>query len=635
MSNHSEGSADLSYQLSLSRTGTANSLFDKHSLTSLDGKHDDYKHTMAYEKGLMKEKCGLCKMYFHRKSVNYKVPNHRIFDLERQWNVKRDGRRYTNPAFLYKMVDVCCFCSQFFKIMPDQLPALEPKEPPPKPLKLDIKTVIERTDIARGQRTYMSSSVDGRTSEMAVSPPYEHLARTRREVDPWWEIDFSRSFHVHSLSFLVSTGKNQKLNVSVFLLDKPYGFEDPFIDSIKGKASASISEVVPASPQSVMMPITWEFPVNTTCFAIRIQLKGIHSLGIQNFKVLQGDNLVLSTEDDFVQTMVSYSSLSPAAVREGYLEMMSPETKKELIREQDPTLDIDHHLKAKHVSVGVLSQQIKRRKHRIKQWKEKVLQFSSIFQPDEVEALYRVIFKPAFEAKPGKDMTALNEQELLGSALIQHYPRCDLGELQTRLRSVTRWIQTRSHLKMLGVLANSHNFDIVSNDPNHHIYHLSTACKRVEIYWGKHELKEERELENAKDLGFNGTKASEARGCSWSQFLILISLFLTQKCKSIPDEVFFFDPHTAADVGFYSSHHYNSNNNSASIVGDDHSLYSEAASLSHNGFSHSALSLASSVGGNNWLNQMATSTKFNPPEVVVEQKTLLQQARYAFLVPKF
>jgi len=498
MSNHSEGSTDLSYQLSLSRGGTANSLFDKHSLAPVDGKHENYKHTMAYEKGLMKEKCGLCKMYFHRNSVNYKVPNHRIFDLERKWNVKRDGRRYTNPAFMYKMVDVCCFCAQFFKIMPDQLPEIELKEPEPKPMKLDIKTVLERTDIACGQRTYMSSTVDGRTSDMAVLPPYEELARTRREVDPWWELDFSRSFHVHSLSFNISTGKNQKLHLSVFLLDKPYGFEDPFIDSIKGTALASLTEIVPASSQSIMVPIKWEFPANTTCFAIRIQLKGIHSLGIQNFKVLQGDNLVLSTEDDFVQTMVSYSSLSPVAVREGYLDMMSPETKKELIRENDPYLDIDHKLKAKHVSVGVLAQQIKRRKFRMKQWKEKVLGFSSIFDADEIEALYKVIFKPAYEATPGKDLSMLNESELLDNALIQHYPRCDLTELQTRLRSVTRWIQTRSHLKMLGALANSHNFDVVSNDPNYHIYHLSLACKRVEIYWGKHELQEERELEESR-----------------------------------------------------------------------------------------------------------------------------------------
>jgi hypothetical protein len=189
---------------------------------------------------------------------------------------------------------------------------------------------------------------------------------------------------------------------------------------------------------------------------------------------------------------------------------------------------------------------------------------------------------------------------------------------------------------MLGPLANSHNFDIVSNDPNYHIYHLSNAFKRVEIYWGKQELKEEKELEGAKDLGFSGTRASESRGCSWSQFLILMSLFLTQKCKSIPDEAFFFDPLAGADVGHHHSHHHSTAGGGGS-PGDEHSLMSEG-SLSHGhhhghgyGHSHSAASLASSsVGGQGWLDRMATSLKFVPPEVTVDQKTLLQQARYTY-----
>ncbi|KAJ1435669.1 hypothetical protein B484DRAFT_325371, partial [Ochromonadaceae sp. CCMP2298] len=147
----------------------------------------------------MKEKCGLCRMFFHRNSVNYKVPNRRIFELQTRWEVKQEGRRYQNPAFLYKMVDVCSFCSQFFKMMPEDLPVLEAKEQPEKPLKLEIKTVVQRQDVAAHKRCYQSSEVDGRTAAFAVFPPYEQSSRTRREVDPWWEVDFSRSQHLHSL----------------------------------------------------------------------------------------------------------------------------------------------------------------------------------------------------------------------------------------------------------------------------------------------------------------------------------------------------------------------------------------------------------------------------------------------------
>lgn len=99
----------------------------------------------------------------------------------------------------------------------------------------------------------------------------------------------------------------------------------------------------------------------------------------------------------------------------------------------------DEKLKAKHVSVGMLALQIKRKKNRIKQWKEKVRNFAALFPAEEVDSLYRVIFKPALEAKPcTRDPTPLNEQELLDGALVQHYPRVDLGELQARLRSVVR-----------------------------------------------------------------------------------------------------------------------------------------------------------------------------------------------------
>lgn len=639
MSLVSEHSGDDSYQFSLSR---GPSLLDKHSLVSAESKgKDDYKYTMAYEKGLMKEKCGLCKMFFHRNSVNYKVPNRRIFALERKWNVKREGRRYTNAAFLYKMVDVCCFCSQFFKIMPEDLPVLDPKEPPPKPMKLDIKTMVERTDIAHGQRAYQSSSVDGRTADMAVQQPYEKCARTRREVDPWWEVDFSRSYHVHSLSFLISTGKHQKLRASVFLLDKPYGFEDPFIDGIKNKASASITEIIPESDQSVMKRISWEFPENTTCFAIRVQLQGIHSLCIQEFKVLQGDNLVPTSEDDFVMTMVSYSSLSPTAVRAGYLEMMSPEEKKELIKENDPYIHADEKLKAKHITVGMLALQIKRKKNRIRQWKEKVRGIAALFPPDEVESLYRVIFKPTLEAKPSlRDTSTINEQELLDGALVQHYPRADLGELQTRLRSVVRWIQTRSHLKLLGALANSHNFDIVANDPNEHVQKLQSAFKKVELTWAKLELQEERMKDNAKDLGFVGTKVSEARGCSWSQFLIVISLFCTLKCKQIPETAFYLDTLGAADAaGLHLLGGVCSPGDDSTIISDNGHRSGLGGGHSHT-HSHATLSPPAATKGmnpetKNWLDRMATSLNHNPPVVEIEKKSILQQAREVELFPYY
>jgi hypothetical protein len=53
-------------------------------------------------------------MWFDKKSVRYKIPSHRIVDIQKQWNYVREGKRYANPSFLYGTATVCLFCSQFF-----------------------------------------------------------------------------------------------------------------------------------------------------------------------------------------------------------------------------------------------------------------------------------------------------------------------------------------------------------------------------------------------------------------------------------------------------------------------------------------------------------------------------------------
>lgn len=34
----------------------------------------------------------------------------------------------------------------------------------------------------------------------AILPPYDDVSKTRREADPWWEIDLNQIHHVHSIS---------------------------------------------------------------------------------------------------------------------------------------------------------------------------------------------------------------------------------------------------------------------------------------------------------------------------------------------------------------------------------------------------------------------------------------------------
>ncbi len=75
---------------------------------------DDIKYSFAYEKKAHKELCGLCRMYFEKSSVCFKVPNHRIIEKQREWRVALKGRRYESASFLYSASNVCKFCALFF-----------------------------------------------------------------------------------------------------------------------------------------------------------------------------------------------------------------------------------------------------------------------------------------------------------------------------------------------------------------------------------------------------------------------------------------------------------------------------------------------------------------------------------------
>ena len=43
-------------------------------------------------------------------------------------------------------------------------------------------------------------------------------AKTRREVDPWWEVSLDQLCHVHSVRFKIGCSKQSDLAVFVFLL---------------------------------------------------------------------------------------------------------------------------------------------------------------------------------------------------------------------------------------------------------------------------------------------------------------------------------------------------------------------------------------------------------------------------------
>lgn len=75
---------------------------------------DDVSALLASVRKANKLKCGLCTMWYEKKSVSYSVPNHRIIGLRRSWNYHQEGRRYESASYKYTNTPICLLCAQFF-----------------------------------------------------------------------------------------------------------------------------------------------------------------------------------------------------------------------------------------------------------------------------------------------------------------------------------------------------------------------------------------------------------------------------------------------------------------------------------------------------------------------------------------
>jgi hypothetical protein len=204
------------------------------------------KVSSSEERTNSKEKCGLCTHYFDKESVVNSISNYRIQELRKQWNAvtSSDGKKHNYPSYKYSTSKVCCFCSQLF--LPDErnvssknsyskemsvavglaytnsnydnesvsssvITDMEMKETEPISsipiLSENAKHEVLRTDLTLPRSSYhpvsavcyQSSLVDSFHPEKAITPPYLVPARTRRQVDPWWEIYLNQIFNIYSI----------------------------------------------------------------------------------------------------------------------------------------------------------------------------------------------------------------------------------------------------------------------------------------------------------------------------------------------------------------------------------------------------------------------------------------------------
>eukprot|EP01041_Mallomonas_annulata_P012937 gene12937-27296_t len=307
----------------------------------------------AGPKKIIKSRCGLCKLWFEKASVNCGVPNHRIIALESSWNLDRDLKRYQSPSFLYTICRVCAFCAQFFESTSEEQQENSAKNNQEDFIQYDsktepvLKTEIKRTNIAILKKTYQSSIVDNLNANNAITEPYEKGSRTRLEVDPWWEIDF---------------GSN------------PIGFENPFLEELKTDCIAYKEFIILKSKSPEMEDMNWELPSDYRVRAVRIQAR-------------QGDQI----DDDMLYDMNMNNSNNGGNSnnRESFATVPLYILKKKSrfpspSRNRNPRLSIPQSVvsktsRASQLSVVTISDQIESQYGHMQAWRGRATQAANFF----------------------------------------------------------------------------------------------------------------------------------------------------------------------------------------------------------------------------------------------------------------
>ena len=446
-------------------------------------------------------------------------------------------------------------------------------------LKLHIMTVVQRTNVAVEKRVYQSSEVDDMAPENSITIPYTRTSRTRREADPWWEIDLGRSYHLHSISFDIMAQKAADFECIVMLLSKPQGFETPFLDRLQRLATANQEFTISKVREKKLENVVWELPASSEAVAIRIQLRGVLTLQLNEFKAFLGDNYVVNDANESMKrTKDSYATLSPMKIRENMAKMLSPQKKREKTSASAKRMvKTEVFVPPSEImrSMGKLDEQVLCAYSRQNAWKAQVQAFAKVFTALDVDALYEVIFKPTFIEGCSKGVSSssssssldasviwepnflplgtkymgetqidklFDKEEILGHSLILHYPRCDLTDIIQRIRAMLLMIQSFGHhpkSSWVGELQWNTDICKIADDPNDLLFELKVCFTNIEEYW-VHCQKTYRDKYGKPRHGRKDPQT--LRGCSWSQFLIIFALFIDRKIEHIPQFAFNISP---------------------------------------------------------------------------------------------
>jgi len=522
----------------------------------------DIPTTSAYTKAHHKHKCDLCSGWFELSSVSYSVPNYKLLELRRTWGVNQTGRRYDTASFLYANAKVCKFCSQFF----DQSYEAQKREivvDVESPSKAIISTTLERSNIALNKFAYQCSSMDNMAAEFALEPPYLKASRTRREIDPWWEVDLGGSYHINKICFETASASGQILGVSAMIFDNCVGYEDPFLDSAKGKAKQTRDFMLDGQglTSQTFHPFEWSLGGQIFGRVIRIQLKGFYTLQIKNVKIFQGDvvapqedSIDINTLDEDAYLPGAFARLSPGQINQTLMfsPMRPRETLKDIQRKRDggsPKIDVNYLLEVADD---------KKKKFNI--WLKAAKRSAKWFSKEELLAIREYIFDEiCVEKKSTTFVTSKNRpnsrgdtekeirfsyQQLMGSCLASFEPRADLAEVHQKLRQIMLQIDLKSNLKKLGAIGTSKKFEYIAEDDEEQLRLLQMAFDFMQDSWDIIDAQKVTDAKRRKAAECKGVLNSEPdvfpieRGCTWAQLCVILHLWCSKRSRLIPAKAF-------------------------------------------------------------------------------------------------
>jgi len=434
-----------------------------------------------YQKSPNKNRCAMCTMWFGKSSVSYEVSNHRLIALRKKWKSLKDGRRYECASYVYGLVYVCVFCAQLFDEGYDVKQSVEEVLLKEAEKETIIKTTLLRMNIAQNKKVYMSSVVDGMSADRAVASKVTTGSKSRREADPWWEIDLLSTHHIESVEFVINGGLQIEIPVAVLLLKRPVGFENPFLDSVKRDAVATVDYVLPSSRTIVPHTYKWTLPAKSYGRALRIQLKALYKLHILSVYIAQGDDFVPTTATDVEISKVSTAMAPPEFFKEAHRDFekdmhVRPKTTSTT---QKPSHSGERE--KREMNILSLTKKMKFTYKELGKWKRMITEAADFFSLEELTTLRELVFLEACnsvgERKEDGGLDAHRTSptgsrantpafENIRSAdiLSAPTPRCNFQEMQKRIRQILLWVNTGQQKKKLGSIYNSEYIRAVADD---------------------------------------------------------------------------------------------------------------------------------------------------------------------------